>query len=86
MANKTVARLKLKIKSRAGRITAHCTMKVCNQEPSAASAALSCPEDKRIYMQIDGETVGNLPAAIVTVPDALTLLIPRSYHGISVVK
>ncbi|MDP9171845.1 MAG: hypothetical protein M3N54_14610, partial [Acidobacteriota bacterium] len=47
----------------------------------AADALLSCPGDKRIYLQIDGEAVGNLPAAIVTVPDALTLLIPRTYHG-----
>ena len=52
----------------------------------AAQAILSGPEDKRIYIQIDGEAVGNLPASIVTVPDALTLLIPGNYHGFSVVK
>ncbi|MEP6715997.1 MAG: diacylglycerol kinase family protein [Terriglobia bacterium] len=52
----------------------------------APEAALNSPEDKRIYMQIDGETVGNLPAAIVTVPDALTMLIPAAYCDNSVLK
>jgi diacylglycerol kinase (ATP) len=47
----------------------------------ASEAILDCPEDERIYVQTDGEAVGNLPAAIVTVPNALTLLIPRGYHG-----
>jgi diacylglycerol kinase (ATP) len=34
---------------------------------------------QRIYIQTDGEAVGGLPATISTVPDALTLLMPKSY-------
>ncbi len=37
------------------------------------------PEDQRIYIQVDGESMGELPATISTVPDALTLLIPKRY-------
>ena len=33
----------------------------------------------RVYMQIDGEIMGIVPATIGIVPDALTLLIPRRY-------
>ncbi len=47
----------------------------------AKDVMLRCPEDSRIYVQTDGEAVGNLPAAIVSVPDALTLLIPRGYSA-----
>jgi YegS/Rv2252/BmrU family lipid kinase len=36
-------------------------------------------EDQRIYIQTDGEAVGRLPATITTVPDALTLLLPKQY-------
>jgi diacylglycerol kinase family enzyme len=42
-------------------------------------AAFSCPEDRRIYVQIDGEFAGHLPATIEIVPDALTLLVPPEY-------
>ena len=45
----------------------------------ATRACLSCPEDDRIYVQIDGEYAGRLPAEIDIVPDALTLLVPREY-------
>ena len=38
-----------------------------------------CPDDARIYVQIDGEFAGHLPAEIRIVPDALTLLIPPEY-------
>lgn len=36
-------------------------------------------EDERIHIQVDGESMGDLPATISTVPDALTLLIPKRY-------
>jgi diacylglycerol kinase family enzyme len=32
----------------------------------------------RIYVEADGELVGTLPAEITIVPDALTLLTPKS--------
>ena len=37
------------------------------------------PEDRRVYLQIDGEFAGQLPAEIHIVPDALTLLVPEGY-------
>jgi YegS/Rv2252/BmrU family lipid kinase len=37
------------------------------------------PNDALIYVQIDGECAGRLPAEIRIVPDALTLLIPPEY-------
>jgi diacylglycerol kinase family enzyme len=40
---------------------------------------LSCPSDSRVYVQIDGEFAGHLPAEVRIVPDALTLLIPPEY-------
>ena len=42
---------------------------------------LTAPEDRRVYVQIDGEFAGHLPAEIRIVPDALTLLLPREYGG-----
>ena len=45
----------------------------------ATHVDVNVPEDKRIYIQTDGEAVGVLPATISTVPDALTLLIPKRY-------
>ena len=42
-------------------------------------ANLTCPGDPRVYMQIDGEFAGRLPAEIRIVPDALTLLVPPEY-------
>ena len=36
-------------------------------------------EDRRVYLQIDGEFAGHLPAEIRIVPDALTLLVPENY-------
>jgi diacylglycerol kinase family enzyme len=36
-------------------------------------------ENDKIYVQTDGEAIGNLPARVTTVPDALTLLIPKRY-------
>lgn len=37
------------------------------------------PQDRRVYLQIDGEFAGQLPAEIRIVPDALTLLVPPEY-------
>jgi diacylglycerol kinase family enzyme len=36
----------------------------------------------RVYVQIDGEYAGTLPAEVRVVPDALTLLIPQSYGAL----
>jgi len=41
--------------------------------------SLRCPEDSRIYIQLDGEYAGRLPADIEMVPDALTLLVPPAW-------
>jgi diacylglycerol kinase family enzyme len=38
-----------------------------------------CPNDPNIYVQIDGECAGKLPAEIRIVRDAITLLIPPEY-------
>lgn len=37
------------------------------------------PEDSRVYVQVDGESAGHLPADIEIVPRALTLLTPPEY-------
>ena len=39
----------------------------------------SAPDDSRVYVQIDGEYAGHLPAEISIVPDALTLLVSEEY-------
>lgn len=36
-------------------------------------------QDDRIYVQVDGESQGTLPASIRAVPDALTLMMPKRY-------
>ncbi len=41
---------------------------------------LTDPEDQRVYVQIDGEFAGHLPAHLRIVPDALTLLVPPEYQ------
>ena len=40
---------------------------------------MSGPDDARVYVQIDGEFAGRLPAEVSIVPDALTLMIPPPY-------
>jgi diacylglycerol kinase family enzyme len=40
---------------------------------------VSHPADQRVYVQVDGEYAGQLPASIELVPDALTLLVPPQY-------
>jgi diacylglycerol kinase family enzyme len=47
----------------------------------ADCVTLSGPGDHRVYVQIDGELAGQLPAEIRIVPDALTLLAPPGYRG-----
>ena len=43
--------------------------------------AVSCqaPRGQRVYMQVDGELVGQVPATIDTMPGALTLLAPAEF-------
>ena len=45
----------------------------------ARAVSLARPEDGRIYVQVDGESAGHLPAEIRIVPQALTLLLPPEY-------
>jgi diacylglycerol kinase (ATP) len=45
----------------------------------AVQVDVNAPEDQRIYIQVDGESLGVLPASIAAVPDALTLLMPKRY-------
>lgn len=40
------------------------------------------PAGRRIHIQVDGEYAGRLPASIVLVPNALTLLVPPGYAGV----
>jgi diacylglycerol kinase family enzyme len=42
-------------------------------------ATFSCPGERHVYVQIDGEFAGHLPAEVNIVPDALTLLVPPEY-------
>jgi diacylglycerol kinase family enzyme len=44
-----------------------------------ANVALSCPGDRRVFIQIDGEPAGYLPAEVSIIPEALTLLVPPDY-------
>lgn len=46
-----------------------------------ARVRVSGPDDERVYVQIDGEYAGKLPAEISIVPDAITLMIPPQYVG-----
>ncbi|HXS96267.1 MAG TPA: diacylglycerol kinase family protein [Candidatus Limnocylindrales bacterium] len=45
----------------------------------ATDIKLACPGDRRVYVQIDGEYAGHLPAQVRIVPDALTVLAPPEY-------
>jgi diacylglycerol kinase (ATP) len=47
--------------------------------PRADRLTLKHPTDSHIYVQIDGEFAGHLPAEIRIVPDALTLMVPPEY-------
>ena len=46
---------------------------------TARRIVASCPDDDRVYVQIDGEFAGRLPAEIEIVPDALTLMLKEDY-------
>jgi diacylglycerol kinase (ATP) len=45
----------------------------------SGGVTLSAAAGQRVYIQVDGEFAGHLPAAVEIVPEALTLLIPPSY-------
>lgn len=45
----------------------------------AECVTFSGPRDERIYVQVDGEFLGPLPAHVRVVPDALTMLVPEEY-------
>ncbi len=45
----------------------------------AKSVRFCEPADRRIYVQVDGEYAGRLPASVELEPDALTLLVPPDY-------
>ena len=47
----------------------------------ADSLTLSAPEDCRIYVQVDGEYAGRLPATLEMVPHCLTLLMPPGFSA-----
>jgi diacylglycerol kinase family enzyme len=47
----------------------------------ASSVAFSSPEDRRIYVQVDGEHAGHLPATVEIVPHCLTLLLPPGFNA-----
>ncbi len=46
---------------------------------TATRVTASSPDDSRVYVQIDGEFAGGLPADIRIVPDALTLMLGDEY-------
>jgi len=48
---------------------------------NATRVVASAPGDSRVYVQIDGEYAGHLPAEIQIVPDALTLMLSDEYAG-----
>jgi diacylglycerol kinase family enzyme len=45
----------------------------------ATSVRFSGPADERVYVQVDGEYAGRLPASVELEPAALTLLVPPEY-------
>ena len=47
----------------------------CDYLPGAGEGAAKNPT--RVYVEVDGELVGRLPAEITMVPDALTILTPK---------
>jgi diacylglycerol kinase family enzyme len=42
-------------------------------------AGFSASPDQRVYVQVDGEYAGRLPASVEIVPQALTILVPPEY-------
>ena len=49
----------------------------------AREVELTSSGDSDVYVQVDGEAAGKLPATIEIVPDALTLLIPAEFRRTS---
>ncbi len=45
----------------------------------SGSVCMPGTADRRVYIQVDGEYAGHIPASVEIVPDALTLLIPEPY-------
>ena len=45
----------------------------------AREVQIPATSERRVYIQVDGEFAGHLPAKIEIVPDALTILIPPDY-------
>jgi diacylglycerol kinase (ATP) len=45
-------------------------------------ATLEAAENPNVYVQIDGEFAGRLPAKINIVPDAITLMVPPQYDSL----
>jgi diacylglycerol kinase family enzyme len=45
----------------------------------ADCVTFSGPRDERIYVQVDGDFLGPLPARVRVVPGALTILVPEEY-------
>ena len=45
----------------------------------AGRVDVAAPDDDAVHVQADGEPLGILPASIGTLPDALTLLVPKKY-------
>jgi len=48
-----------------------------------AKACFAGPPGSRVYVQVDGECAGRLPASVEIVPAAVTVLIPPDYPRFS---
>jgi YegS/Rv2252/BmrU family lipid kinase len=46
----------------------------------ARKVELAGADDRRLYIQVDGEFAGHLPATLEIVPDAMTLLVPADFR------
>ena len=55
---------------------AHSTRVSCNYKERAGNGAGPDPEQRKIYVEADGELLGTLPLEITMIPDALTVLAP----------
>jgi diacylglycerol kinase (ATP) len=55
---------------------AYSTQVSCQYLTSSVTSSAAPQEQRKIYIEADGELLGTLPAEITTVPDALTLLAP----------
>ncbi len=52
-------------------------VELANAKQVVCEAIPSAKTDRRIYVEVDGELVGTLPATISIVPEAFTLLVPN---------